>query len=73
MLYGVSKSLTIGGISMNRPIFACPHCGGVLVFNDDGVANCWNCKKDVSFDELARHIFTKHYKNHSYGDEDFTL
>ena len=57
----MNNHLTIGDISINRPIFTCPHCGGVLVFNDDGVANCWNCKKDVNFDELARHIFTKKY------------
>ena len=57
---------------MNRHIFTCPHFGGALVF-DDECTECQKCERIVNFDELARHIFTKHYKNHSYGDEDFTL
>ena len=68
----MNNHLTIGDISMNRPIFTCPHCGGVLVF-DDECTECPKCERIVNFDELARHIFTKFYKNHSYGDEDFTL
>jgi len=56
----MNNHLTIGGLSMNRPIFSCPHCGGVLVF-DDECAECPKCERIVNFDEIARHIFTKHY------------
>jgi len=48
----------------NRPIFSCPHCGGVLVFNDNSeipVTRCPKCENDVSLEEVARHIFTKYY------------
>ena len=56
----MNNHLTIGGLLMNRPIFSCPHCGGVLVF-DDECTECQKCKRIVNFDELARHIFTKKY------------
>ena len=56
----MNNHLTIGGLSMNRPIFSCPHCGGVLVFDDD-CAECPKCERIVNFDELARNIFSKEY------------
>ena len=59
---------------MNRPIFTCPHCGGVLVFDDEcptkfpyeeykdfSWAECPKCERIVNFDEIARHIFSKEY------------
>lgn len=51
--------------------FSCPHCGGLLVF-DDEVTDCPNCERSVNFDELARHIFKTHY-NKDFGDEDLCL
>ena len=57
----MNNHLTIGDISMNRPIFTCPHCGGVLVFDDECV-ECPKCERIVNFDEIGRHIFSDERK-----------
>ena len=44
---------------MTTPIFSCPYCGGVLVF-DDEVTHCQKCDRNVNFDELARLFIKKH-------------
>ena len=47
---------------MIKSIFTCPHCGGVLVF-DDECTECPKCERIVNFDEIARHIFDKALNN----------